>query len=95
MQPLNEVSSRRRSSQFPQARRVLSAMVMTVHGRLRQRLAPANFQRWLEPHNLNQLFHPIQILFLHELTHLFKTLPPILLQVRHGREVIQFLEFEL
>ena len=35
-QPNNEIRQRRRAAQFPQSRRVLPAMVVAVHRRLRQ-----------------------------------------------------------
>ena len=47
LQPHDEIRHRRHAAQFAQPRRILSAMIVTVHRRLRQRLTHADLQRRL------------------------------------------------
>jgi hypothetical protein len=92
--PDNEIRHRRNAAQFPQPRRILPAMIVTVHGRLRQRMSPADLYGRLEPRNFNYLFHAILIRCLQQLIQLFETLPRVRFQIRHGREVFYLLEGE-
>jgi len=94
-QPDNEVGQRRRSAQFPQASRILSPVIVAVHGRLRQRMTPAELDRRCEPRRLDEFLQFGRIQPLQQFPRCRMVTPRILLQVPHAGKVFQFLECEL
>jgi hypothetical protein len=77
------------------SRGILSAMIVTVHGRLHQRVPPADLQRRLEPYDLNDFLQRISRYALHAFIQVHEALLSVLLESRWVGKFLQLLIVEL